>query len=210
MKKHPRVSNVIAKLSVLYPRKDIIYLRKPFHILITTILSAQCTDKTAERVAADLFNKYNSPKQFAELKLLDLHKIIRPAGLYRNKSKAIIELSKKLLNKYGAKVPDSIDELIKLPGVGRKTANVVMAHAFNRAEGVAVDTHVARVSNRLGLSDNKNPQKIEKDLLGIIPKKDWLKVNHLLISHGRAVCKARKPLCCECGIREFCPSANCV
>jgi len=177
-------------------------------LLIATILAAQCTDERVNKVTPDLFQKYPTVEAFARAKQEELEKDIRSTGFFRNKARNIISLSKKLVEEYDGQVPDSMEELVKLPGVARKTANIVLASAFKKAEGIAVDTHVRRLAGRLGLSQETQPEKIEKDLMTIVPRADWLDFNFLLVEHGRKFCQAKKPRCEECVLRELCPSAQ--
>jgi endonuclease-3 len=175
----------------------------PFQLLVATILSAQCTDKQVNGVTKELFKKLRTPQDFANVSNEALEALIRPTGYFRNKAKNIKNCSKSLLEKYDGQVPQTLDELVKLPGVGRKTANVVLGSAFN-IDGIVVDTHVARISKRLGLTKSNNPVKIEYDLMEIIPKKNWNVFSLQLIYFGRAICKARKPLCPTCPIYDLC------
>ncbi|MBW2448888.1 MAG: endonuclease III [Deltaproteobacteria bacterium] len=175
----------------------------PFQLLVATILSAQCTDKQVNSVTTDLFNHLKTPQDFASASNETIEKLIRPTGYFRNKAKNIKNCSKSLLEKYAGKVPPSLDELLKLPGVGRKTANVVLGSAFN-IPGIVVDTHVARISKRLGLTESNNPVKIEYDLMEIIPRKGWNDFCLQLIYFGRAICKARKPECPICPLYDLC------
>lgn len=204
-----RVKKIIRALRRAYPdSRTALRYRMPLQLLISTILSAQCTDRRVNQIAPPLYRKYRTASGFAKARQSVLEREIRSAGFYRNKAKNIIGACKKIAGEYGGKVPESMEELIGLPGVARKTANIVLSSAFKKAEGIAVDTHVRRLSGRLGLSRNKDPNKIEKDLMKIVPRKDWLDFNYLLVNHGRRVCQARKPLCDECVVRELCPSAG--
>jgi len=175
----------------------------PFQLLVATILSAQCTDKQVNSVTTDLFNHLTTPRDFASVSNQALEELIRPTGYFRNKAKNIKNCSKSLLEKYDGQVPQTLDELVKLPGVGRKTANVVLGSAFN-IPGIVVDTHVARISKRLGLTKSNNPVKIEYDLMEIIPRENWNVFSLQLIYFGRAICKARKPLCPTCPLYDLC------
>jgi endonuclease-3 len=175
----------------------------PFELLVATILSAQCTDKQVNRVTKDLFNHLKTPQDFASASNEAIEELIRPTGYFRNKAKNIKNCSKSLLEKYDGQVPQSLDELVKLPGVGRKTANVVLGSAFN-IPGIVVDTHVARISKRLGLTESNNPVKIEYDLMEIIPREEWNVFSLQLIYFGRAICKARKPVCPTCPLYDLC------
>ncbi len=175
----------------------------PFELLVATILSAQCTDKQVNRVTKDLFNHLKTPQDFASASNETIEELIRSTGYFRNKAKNIKNCSKSLLEKHDGQVPQSLDELVKLPGVGRKTANVVLGSAFN-IPGIVVDTHVARISKRLGLTKSNNPVKIEYDLMEIIPREEWNAFSLQLIYFGRAICKARKPVCPTCPLYDLC------
>ena len=175
----------------------------PFELLIATILSAQCTDVKVNQVTKDLFKKYRFAKDYAESNLTELEETIRPTGFYRNKAKAIQKCCKELVARFGGETPRTLEELVTLPGVGRKTANVILGNAFG-IPGIAVDTHVHRVSQRIGLTKNDDPVKIEFDLMEIVPKEEWTHFSNLLIWHGRKTCVARKPLCESCPIRKLC------
>ncbi|MCK4808535.1 MAG: endonuclease III [Candidatus Aenigmarchaeota archaeon] len=175
-------------------------------LLVSTILSAQCTDKRVNIVAEDLFKKYQDIESFADADPKEFEKDIRSTGFYRNKAKNIINASKMILNDFKGKVPDTMENLIKLPGVARKTANIVLSEYYGKNEGIAVDTHVIRLSGRLGLTESKNPNIIEKDLMKITEKKDWRNMTNLLISHGRSICVARNPKCDGCILYDLCIS----
>ncbi|HHY79092.1 MAG TPA: endonuclease III [Thermoanaerobacter sp.] len=175
----------------------------PFELLIATILSAQCTDKRVNIITDRLFKKYKTPEDFLKLTPEELQEEIRECGLYRNKSKSILETCKILKEKYDSKVPETLEELMTLPGVGRKTANVVLSNAFSK-QAIAVDTHVFRVSNRIGLADSKDVFTTEKQLMELIPENLWSLSHHLLIHHGRNLCTARKPKCDECPVNHLC------
>lgn len=204
-KERERISRILDKLSQLYPdATTALNYRNPFELLIATILAAQCTDKRVNSVTEKLFKKYEGPEDFAAADRRELEQDIKECGLFRNKSNSIIETSKMLLEKHGGQVPSDFDELIKLPGVGRKTANVILANAFG-IPAFAVDTHVYRLAHRLGFSKGKDVIDVEKDLNRKIPESLWIKAHHWLIYHGRNVCRARKPLCDSCTLREDCP-----
>ena len=191
-------------LKITYPDvKTQLRNANPFELLVATILSAQCTDKQVNRVTKDLFNRLKTPQDFASASNEAIEELIRSTGYFRNKAKNIKNCSKSLLEKYGGQVPQTLDELVKLPGVGRKTANVVLGSAFD-IPGIVVDTHVARISKRLGLTENNNPVKIEYDLMEIIPREEWNVFSLQLIYFGRAICKARKPLCPTCPLYDLC------
>jgi endonuclease III len=180
----------------------------PLQLLMATILSAQCTDKRVNMVTPLLFRTYPSAQALANAQQEELEQIIRSTGFFRNKAKSLIALGKALVERHNGEVPCSMDDLVKLPGVGRKTANVILGNAFNRNEGVVVDTHVGRLSLRLGLSKQKDPVKVEQDLMPLFPRDDWAMVAHVLIFHGRRVCDARTPKCDICTVNEICPSST--
>jgi len=192
-----------------YPEVTTALLHKnPLQLLVATVLSAQCTDARVNMVVKDLFEKYKTPGDYARSVKSELENEIRSTGFYRNKAKNIRAAAEKIIKDYNGKVPDNMEDLITLPGVARKTANIVLFHSFGKNEGVAVDTHVKRLSGRLGLTANSDPVKIEKDLMGLFDKSRWGKLSNLLIAHGRAVCYARKPVCDECRLNGLCPSAG--
>lgn len=199
-----KIEKVLDILKELYPdaRAELDY-SNPFELLIATILSAQCTDIRVNKTTGKLFKEFKTPKDYIELGEEKLGKKIYSCGFYKNKSKHIVETSKILLEKYEGKVPETLEELMTLPGVGRKTANVVGSNAFG-IPAIAVDTHVFRVSNRIGLADSKDVWQTEKDLMENIPKSKWTDTHHRIIFHGRRVCKARRPLCEECKIKKYC------
>lgn len=176
----------------------------PFEILVAVMLSAQCTDERVNKTTPSLFSEYNTPEAMTNIDIRKLEEIIHPCGFYRNKAKNIKACSKELLDRYNGIVPEDIDELQKLSGVGRKSANVVMLEAFNKPMGIAVDTHAKRISNKLGLSNESDPEKIEKDLLSVVPKEYYKDVNHLFVWHGRNNCIARNPKCGVCPVSKFC------
>src|ERR1700730_11561968 len=178
-----------------------------FELLIATILSAQCTDERLNIVTADLFRKYRRPEDYLKVPALELQQDVRTTGFFRNKTKSIQGACKMLVEEFGSEVPRTMDELLRLPGVARKTANVVLGVAYGIAAGVVVDTHVSRLSQRLRLTKQKDPGKIEQELMKLVPRKDWIIFSHLLIFHGRRVCKARRPLCEECKVERLCPSS---
>ena len=198
---------ILSLLEKEYPAATTALLHKNvLQLLVATILSAQCTDKRVNIVTGPLFKRYKTAGDFARAKQADLEKQIRSTGFYRSKARSILGAAKMILDDFGGKVPDSMEELIKLPGVARKTANIVLSYGFGKTEGIAVDTHVKRLSFRLGLTRNTDPVKIERDLMNKVAKKDWSKVNTLLVAHGRAICKAGRPLCLECVLGSICPS----
>ena len=204
MLKKKDINTVLNLLLELYPdAKAELDFTNPFELLIATILSAQCTDVQVNKTTAELFKDYKSPEDFLTLTEEELGRKIYSCGFYKNKSKNILETSRILVSQYDSQVPETIEELMTLPGVGRKTANVVVSNAFG-IPAIAVDTHVFRVSNRIGLADSKNVEDTEKDLMNNIDKNKWTKSHHLLIFHGRRICKARKPLCEECPVNGLC------
>jgi len=203
-----RTRTIIRRLKRAYPgAKCSLNHSNPFELLIATILSAQCTDERVNIVTADLFRKYTKPEDYLKVSPRELEKDIQSTGFFRNKTKSIQGASKLLSEEYGSQVPHTMDELLELPGVARKTANVVLGNAFGIKAGVVVDTHVTRLSHRLNFTQQKTAEKIEQDLIPIVPKKDWVIFPHLMIYHGRKICKARNPLCAECTIERQCPSS---
>lgn len=204
-KEEDRIIKILSILNKTYPdAKTGLNYRNAFELLIATILSAQCTDVRVNKVTKKLFEKYKDPEDFARADIKELQQDIKECGLYRNKSKNIQKTSQMIIKEQGGKVPADFDELIRLPGVGRKTANVVLANAFS-IPTFAVDTHVFRLARRLGFSDKKDVIGVERDLTNKIPKKLWIKSHHLLIHHGRNICKARNPLCDKCPVETLCP-----
>ncbi len=208
-KKQERALDIVSRLKRMYPKaKCSLDFMNAFELLIATILSAQSTDVRVNIVTKSLFRKYPGPAEFANASQVEMEKDVRQTGFYRNKAKAVIACSKAIMEKHGGQVPQTMDELTALPGVGRKTANVVLGNAFHKAVGIVVDTHVTRLSGRLGLTSNSDAEKIEQDLMKLIPQKEWTNFSHRLIYHGRAICIARKPKCSECLLNELCPSAE--
>src|SRR5580692_8665309 len=204
-----RVAAILQKLDEAYPNVTCaLEHQTAFQLLISTILSAQCTDERVNQVTKTLFVKYRTPKDFAYANAAELEQDIRPTGFFRNKTKSIIGASKKIVEEFGGQVPRTMDELLTLPGAARKTANVVLGVAFGVAVGVVVDTHVTRLSNRLDLSRNTDPKKIEQDLMRVIPQEKWILFSHQLIWHGRKICRARNPKCAECNINHLCYSKD--
>ena len=204
--KSGRVRKIIISLRRTYPDAHCeLDFSNPLELLIATILSAQCTDRRVNMVTAELFRRYRKPEDYAWTGLADLEQAIRSTGFYRNKARNIRACCQKLVEKHGGNVPQTMEELIQLGGVGRKTANVVLGNAFDINAGVVVDTHVARLSRRLGLTRETNPVKIEQELMKLIPQDEWTLFSHWLIWHGRRRCYARNPDCGHCEIREFCP-----
>lgn len=203
-----RLVAIVAILRREFPEsRTALEFRSPLQILVATILAAQCTDDRVNKVTPALFARYPTATAFAAADRAELEEAIRSTGFFRNKAKNIIGAARRIVGAYGGKVPDSMEALVTLPGVARKTANIVLAAGYGKAEGIAVDTHVRRLAGRLGLSRETDPVKIERDLLGIVPREDWLDFNFLLVDHGRKTCRARKPDCPACPIRHLCPSA---
>jgi endonuclease-3 len=202
-----RTRNIIRLLKRAYPdAKCSLNHSNAFELLIATILSAQCTDARVNIVTQDLFRKYRQPEDYLKVSEKELQQDIRTTGFFRNKTKSI-QGTAKVLTEHHGKVPQTMEELLELPGVARKTANVVLGNAFGISSGIVVDTHVTRLSRRLGLTKQKTAEKMEQDLIAVVPKRDWVIFSHLLIAHGRAICKARNPLCAECVIEKHCPSS---
>ena len=204
-----RVRDVIRRLKQAFPdAKCSLNHSNPFELLVATILSAQCTDERVNIVTADLFRKYKKPEDYLKVSPRELEKDIQSTGFFRNKTKSIQGTSKMLTEQYGGIVPHTMEELLDLPGVARKTANVVLGVAFGKAEGVVVDTHVQRLSRRLDFTREERPEKIEEDLMKLFPRERWIHLAHLLIHHGRAICYARKPKCSQCPVEDLCTSID--
>ncbi len=199
------VQQIRGRLKKTYPDATTeLFWHNPFELLVVTILSAQTTDKKVNEIAPVLFGKYPTPQTLAKADLSDVERIVKPLGYFRQKAKTIVNTAKGLVEKFGGEVPKSMDDMVQLPGVGRKTAAVVLSTAFGIHEGIAVDTHVQRVAQRLGLTRNKQPEKIERDLMALIPCKEWGWFSHALVLHGRYVCVAKKPKCPECVLEPYC------
>lgn len=207
--KQQRTLVILERLHGEYPdAKCSLTYRNPFQLLVATILSAQCTDERVNQVTPALFKRYPKPADMANASADDLEELIKSTGFFRNKTKSLLGMSNALVDRHRSKVPDEMDALVDLPGVGRKTANVVLGNAFGKAEGVVVDTHVTRLSQRLGLTEHKDAIKIELDLMDLVPRGEWTIVSHLFIDHGRAVCKAPTPKCEVCVVNDICPSSR--
>ncbi len=201
-----RTTKIAKELAQLYPDATCaLDFTSPLELLVATILAAQCTDKRVNMVTPALFRKYPTAADFAAASQARLEKEIQSTGFFRNKAKNIRECCKLLVERHGGEVPQAMDALVALPGVGRKTANVLLGTAFRIASGIVVDTHVIRLSGRLGLSASKDPEKIEQDLMALLPKKEWIDFSHRMIHHGRRICVARKPKCDECVLGQICP-----
>jgi len=206
-----RPSDLLARLKELYPdARCALHHRNAYELLCATILSAQCTDARVNLVTPELFARYPSPFELARANPADVEEIIRPTGFFRNKTRSLIGMALAIVERHGGEVPRTMEELRRLPGVGRKTANVVLGNAFDMNEGVTVDTHVTRLSRLLGLSRETEPEKIEQELMRLFPRESWGLLSHLLIFHGRQVCVARRPRCGSCVLARVCPSADLV
>lgn len=205
MKTKKEAIDIVKKLKQYYPEATCsLDFTSPFEMAISVMLSAQCTDERVNKTTPALFKKANTSEKMCRLTLEEVEQIIKPCGFYKNKSKNILACSKMLVEDFGGVVPNNMEDLQKLPGIGRKSANVIMLEAFNNPQGIAVDTHARRISNKIGLSKQKDPEKIEQDLLKLLPKEFYYDANHLFVWHGRYTCTARKPLCEKCPIKEQC------
>src|SRR5947207_9091288 len=208
-KKQERAMEIVHRLKRAYPKaKCSLDFTNPFELLMATMLSAQSTDVRVNIVTKSLFRKYPGPAAFAAASQVEMEKDVKQTGFFRNKAKAVIACSKAIVERHGGEVPATMEELTALPGVGRKTANVVLSNAFKAPIGIVVDTHVARVSARLGLTSSSDAEKIEQDLMQLVPQKEWTSYSHRIIYHGREICVARKPKCRECLLNDVCPSAE--
>lgn len=207
--KRERAAEIVRRLTALYPNTRLaLNFRNPLELLVATVLAAQCTDKKINEVTPELFRRLPDARALGEASLEDLEGLVKQTGFFRNKAKAVKALGQAIALEHGGEVPDTLEALVALPGVGRKTANVVLGNAFGKPEGVPTDTHVQRLSQRLGFTQEIEPEKIERDLGEILPREEWTHAAHLLQDHGRAVCLARKPRCGECVVNEICPSAE--
>lgn len=206
MQQKERISLVLKKLPKLYPYAHCALDHKnAFELLIATILSAQCTDERVNKVTPELFKQFPTPAKMAQASLPEIEELIRSAGFYKNKAKSLKFCSQMLMDKHQGQIPKDLESLVELPGVGRKTANVVLGNAYGIVSGIVVDTHVSRLSQRLGWTRAKTPELIEKDLCKKVPEKNWIILSHWLIWHGRQVCQARRPRCEICGLADLCP-----
>lgn len=204
-----RTEEILARLKEEYPNSHCALVHEsPLELLVATILSAQCTDKRVNMVTPDLFARYPTAADYAGADLGELEEMVRTTGFFRNKARSLNRLGQALTDEHGGEVPAEMEALVKLPGTGRKTANVVLGNAFGLNEGVVVDTHVGRISRLLALTEQKDPVKVERDLMELVPQSDWTLWSHLLIDHGRAVCIARRPDCANCVLADLCPSAE--
>jgi len=209
MDKKKLVSEILRRLLREHPApKCALNFRTPFELLVATVLSAQTTDAQVNKVTSSLFKKYRSIKAYADAPLEELQDDVSSVNFYRNKAANIRKSAGIIIKRFGSRVPDTMEELVTLPGVARKTANIILSDAYEIIEGIAVDTHVLRLSGRLGLSSETNPAKVEQDLMAITPRKEWATLSHLLILHGRGACRARKPMHSDCSLRDICPSAD--
>ncbi|HEY5432678.1 MAG TPA: endonuclease III [Coriobacteriia bacterium] len=208
MTRQERAREAMRRLSELYPHAHIaLDYDDPWHLLVAVILSAQTTDVGVNKVTPKLFSRFPGPEDLAGASVLDVEEIVKPTGFYHNKTKLIMASARMLLTEFGGRVPDTMEDLMRLPGVARKTANIVIANAYGKVEGIAVDTHVFRLSHRLGLTGEKDADKVERDLCALLPQEDWYAVNYRFIDHGRAVCTAKRPACGACALSDICPTA---
>jgi endonuclease-3 len=204
-----RAAEIYGRLAKHYPNAHCaLDFNSPFQLLVATILSAQCTDKRVNMVTPALFKRYRTPAAMSEAKPEELEEMIKSTGFFRNKTKSLLAMSRAVAEQHGGRVPDTMEDLVRLPGVGRKTANVVLGNAYDKNEGVVVDTHVGRVSARLGLTKETDPVKVEQDLAKLFPRDQWTMLAHLLIEHGRQICEARRPKCEICFLNDICPSSR--
>jgi endonuclease-3 len=209
MNEKARILHVIKTLNTVYGDAHIALKSKdPFQLLVSVILSAQCTDVRVNKVTPVLFERFPDVRSMSEAPLEELEELIKSTGFFRNKAKNIKAASKIIIERFNGELPMTMEEMITIPGVGRKTANIMLYNAFGVIAGIAVDTHVKRLAKRLGMTSETDPNKIERDLMAIVPKKDWGKITYVLINHGRQVCKSRKPLCNKCPVQDACPSAK--
>jgi endonuclease III len=204
-----RTPEVMRRLREAYPEAKVaLVFSNPLECLVATILSAQCTDQKVNEVTAELFRKYRRAEDYLRVPEEELKADIKPTGFFNQKATSIREACRRIVEAYDGEVPDTMEDLLTLRGVARKTANIVMGNAFGKVEGIAVDTHVKRLANRIGFSDSADPVEIEQDLMGLIPRQEWFPFTYVLIDHGRAICVARKPRCGECPIEDLCPSSQ--
>jgi endonuclease-3 len=203
-----RAPLIVKRLSAAYPDAHVaLHFGNPLECLVATILSAQCTDEQVNKVTKDLFHKYRTPADYLSVPVAELAADIKPTGFFNQKTKSIRGACQRIVDAYGGSVPDTMEELITLPGVARKTANIVLGNAYGVVEGIAVDTHVRRLANRLGFSSEANPDKIERDLMRLVPKRRWFDFTYVLIDHGRTLCVARRPRCEDCPVNDVCPAS---
>jgi len=206
MNKSERAKEILKRLAGLYPQpKTRLAWKKPWELLVATVLAAQCTDDRVNKVTPELFRRWPGPKDLAKADTGEVEEVIRSTGFFRNKAKNLVGAARMLQEEFNSEMPRDIEHLVKLPGVARKTANIVLGHGMGINQGIAVDTHVKRLAYRLGLTNSQNPTVIERDLIPLFPQEHWGLVNHLLVYHGRAVCTARKPDCQNCTLSDICP-----
>lgn len=203
-----RAPQIVRLLSKAYPDAHVaLHFSTPLEMLVATILSAQCTDEKVNEVTASLFRKYRRAEEYLKVPEDELRADVKPTGFFNQKAAAIRGACQRIVEVYGGEVPDTMEDLITLRGVARKTANIVLGNAFGKVEGIAVDTHVRRLANRLGFSEQNDPDKIEQDLMRLVPRRQWFGFTYVLIDHGRALCTAKKPMCAECPVNHLCPSS---
>jgi endonuclease-3 len=208
MARSERACEAMKRLGKLYPKAHIaLDYDDPWHLLVAVILSAQTTDVGVNKVTPKLFARFPGPADLAGADVPEVEDLIHTTGFYHQKTRSIMATARMVVSEFGGKVPDTMEDLMRLPGVARKTANIVIANAYGKVEGIAVDTHVFRISHRLGLTDEKDPDKVERDLTSLLPREDWFHVNYRFIDHGRAVCTAKRPICGACVLSDICPSA---
>ena len=208
-KKRERANKIYDLLAEEHPdARTALVHENPYQLAVATILSAQCTDERVNAVTPTLFRRWPTAAALARARRRELEKVIRPTGFFRNKTKSLVGMAEEVVERHGGEIPDTMEELVRLPGIGRKTANVILGNAFGKQEGVVVDTHVRRLSRRLGFTDQFDPKKIELDLMDLFPPERWTLLAHILIFHGRRVCVARRPRCEECVVSHLCPSSR--
>jgi len=209
MTRQQRATEIMKRLGALYPHAHIAldYSGDPWHLLVAVILSAQTTDVGVNKVTPVLFARFPDPAELAGADVLAVEEIVRPTGFYHQKTRSIMAAARIVLEEFEGRVPDTMEGLMRLPGVARKTANIVIANAYGKVEGIAVDTHVFRLAHRFGLTDEKDPDKVERDLCALLPREEWYAVNYRFIDHGRAVCTAKRPACGACALNDVCPAA---
>jgi endonuclease-3 len=207
--KKERLAEVVRRLREEYPEpKTALEHHNPYELLVATILSAQCTDERVNMVTPDFFERYPEPEDLAGARPEEVEDLIHSTGFFRQKTKSLLGMANAVVDRHDGRIPDTMKALVKLPGVGRKTANVVLGNAFGKDEGIVVDTHVKRLAGRLGFTTETDPQRVEQDLMALTPRDDWTDISHLLIFHGRQVCNARRPHCEACGVSDLCPSSR--
>jgi endonuclease-3 len=208
MTRRERACEIMRRLSGLYPKAHIaLDYDTPWHLLVAVILSAQTTDVGVNRVTPVLFTRFPSAADLAGADVIEVEGIVKPTGFFHNKTKSIMATARMVVTEFGGEVPDTMEGLMRLPGVARKTANIVISNAFGKIEGIAVDTHVFRLAHRFGLSDEADPNKVERDLCALLPREEWFHVNYRFIDHGRTVCTAKRPICGACALSDICPAA---